>query len=59
MKYMIIKSVVSLSYKERGNGDVLMRYEDARAGQAQDPDTFAIVNRLNAVLDPEGTFFIL
>ena len=59
MKYMMIKSVVSLSYKDRGSGDLLMRYEDARAGQAHDPDTFAIVNRLNAVLDPEGTFLIL
>jgi hypothetical protein len=40
-------------------GNVLMRYEDARAGHAHDPDTFAIVNRLNAVLASEGTFFIL
>jgi hypothetical protein len=36
-----------------------MRYDEASAGHAHDPDTFAIVNRLSAVLASLGTFFML
>ena len=57
IKYMMIKSVVSLTHKR--NRNALIRYEEARAGHAHDPDTFAIVNKLNAVLASEGTFFML
>jgi hypothetical protein len=40
-------------------GNALMRYEEAKAGHAHDPETFAIVNKLNEVLASEGTFFML